>query len=255
MDKPTLSQILEAVQSGAVSVEQAVEQLRWQPVQALDGFARLDHHRALRQGMPEFVYAEHKSSEQTAEIVAAQVAHSGQVLVSRATPAHYEAVQAITPQATYHQTARLITVGQCDPQTSGNALVVAAGTSDLPVAEEAAGVLRFLGDSVDTLSDVGVAGLHRLLSQAPTLAKADVLIVVAGMEAALPTVVAGLVDCPLIAVPTSVGYGASFGGLAALLGMLNSCVPGVTVVNIDNGLGAAAAAHRMLMRMNRPGEK
>ena len=254
MDKQALSQILEAVQSGAVSVEQAVDQLRWQPVQALDGFARIDHHRALRQGMPEFVYAQHKSPAQTAEIVAAQVKHNGQVLVSRATPAHFEAVSVTVPQATYHQTARLITVGQCDPHTTGHTLVVAAGTSDLPVAEEASGVLRFLGDSVETLSDVGVAGLHRLLSQAPTLAKADVLIVVAGMEAALPTVVAGLVDCPLIAVPTSVGYGASFGGLAALLGMLNSCVPGVTVVNIDNGLGAAAAAHRMLVRMSHPGE-
>jgi hypothetical protein len=254
VDKQALSQILEAVQSGTVSIEQAVEQLRWQPVQALDGFARIDHHRALRQGMPEFIYAQHKSPEQTAEIVAAQAAQTGQVLVSRADSSHYEAVSAVTPEAIYHQTARLITVDQCDSHTTGNVLVVAAGTSDLPVAEEAAGVLRFLGDSVDTLSDVGVAGLHRLLSQAPTLAKADILIIVAGMEAALPTVVAGLVDCPVIAVPTSVGYGASFGGLAALLGMLNSCVPGVTVVNIDNGLGAAAAAHRMLMRMNPPGE-
>lgn len=255
MDKQALLDILQEVQSGTVSIEQAVDQLRWQPVQALDGFARIDHHRALRQGMPEFVYAEYKTPAQTAEIVAAQVAQSGTVLVSRASPTHYEAVKAQTPEAMYNPIARLITIGQCPAQTSGKVIVVAAGTSDLPVAGEATGVLQFLGDNVETLSDVGVAGLHRLLAQAATLAEADVLIVVAGMEAALPTVVAGLVDCPLIAVPTSVGYGASFGGLAALLGMLNSCVPGVTVVNIDNGLGAAAAAHRILMHINRPGDE
>ena len=250
MDNQALLELLRQVQTGSVSVEQAIESLRWQPVQALDGFAHLDHHRALRQGMPEFVYAAHKTPDQVAQIVAAQVAHAGSVLVSRATAEHFAAVQQQTPAASYQTLARLITVGQNEMRTSGTVLVVAAGTSDLPVAEEAAGVLRFLGDSVETLFDVGVAGLHRLLAQAPRLAQADVLIVVAGMEAALPTVVAGLVDCPLIAVPTSVGYGASFGGLAALLGMLNSCVPGVTVVNIDNGLGAAAAAHRILRHRN-----
>ena len=242
MDNQTLLELLRQVQTGSLTIEQAVESLRWQPVQALDGFAHLDHHRALRQGMPEFVYAAHKTPDQVAQIVTAQVAHNGSVLVSRATAEHYVAIQQQTPAAVYHALARLITVGQNESRTSGTVLIVAAGTSDMPVAEEAAGVLRFLGDSVETLFDVGVAGLQRLLAQAPRLAQADVLIVAAGMEAALPTVVAGLVDCPLIAVPTSVGYGASFGGLAALLAMLNSCASGIAVVNIDNGYGAGHMA-------------
>ena len=248
MDNQTLRNLLQQVQTGAITVDAAIEDLRWQPVQAVDDFANVDHHRSLRQGMPEFVYAEHKTPDQVAQIVAAQIGDNGNVLVSRAMPDHFGAVQQLVPAATYQPEARLITVGQCDSQTSGNVLVVAAGTSDLPVAKEAVGVLQFLGDSVNTLYDVGVAGLHRLLQHRQILAEADVLIVTAGMEAALPTVIAGLVDAPLIALPTSVGYGASFGGLAALLGMLNSCVPGVTVVNIDNGLGAAAAAHRILRR-------
>lgn len=252
MDKQTVADILQGVQNGDVSIDQAVDQLRWQPVLSLDGFAKIDQHRTLRQNMPEFIYAEYKTPQQTAEIALAQSSLNGTVLISRASDAHYDAVKVLLPSAVYNATARLITVGQPSIQNKGMVRVVAAGTSDLPVAEEATEVLRFLGDSVELILDVGVAGLQRLLEQAPTLSNSDILIVVAGMEAALPTVIAGLVDCPIISVPTSVGYGASFGGLAAMLGMLNSCVPGITVVNIDNGLGAAAAAHRILTRLNSP---
>lgn len=223
-------------------------------VEVVGEFARLDHDRLSRQGLPEFVYAEGKSPAQVAAIMARMVARQGCALASRAAPEHAAAVQAGLPAAAYDATARLLTVGRLPRQAGGAARVVAAGTSDLPVAEEAFGVLDFLGDRVERLYDVGVAGVHRLLAHVDALAEADVLIVVAGMEGALPTLVGGLVDPPVIAVPTSIGYGASFQGLAALLGMLNSCAPGVTVVNIDNGLGAAAAAHRLLrkIRQGRP---
>ncbi len=220
----------------------------------VQGFARVDHDRAARQGMPEFVYAEGKAPEHVAAIMSSMVERQGAALASRARPDHAEAVLAALPEARYDATARLITVGQLPRLATGLAKVVAAGTSDLPVAEEACGVLDFLGDRVERLYDVGVAGVHRLLAHVDALAEADVLVVVAGMEGALPTVVGGLVAPPIIAVPTSVGYGASFQGLAALLGMLNSCAPGVTVVNIDNGLGAAAAAHRVLNALRRPPE-
>ncbi len=250
MDNDALKSILAEVQSGHLSPEEALFQLRWQPVQPIGGFAQVDHHRTLRQGMPEFIYTEGKLPEQAADILAELVARTGRALASRATPVHYEAMRVKVPQAVYNPAARLVTVGAMPAVNAGRVLVVAAGTSDLPVAEEAIGVLRFLGHCPETLCDVGVAGLHRLLGQAELLAGADVLIVVAGMEGALPSVVAGLVAAPVIAVPTSIGYGASFGGLAALLGMLNSCATGITVVNIDNGLGAAAAAHRLLMRFH-----
>jgi NCAIR mutase (PurE)-related protein len=244
-----LLKILQTVQAGLMSPDTALEKLRWQPTEAIGEFARLDHHRALRQGMPEFIYAESKTPAQTAEIFAALVARTGAALASRASVAHFEAVQAKHADAIYDPLSKLITLGELPLAETGRALVVAAGTSDLPIAEEAAGVLRFLGDSVQVLYDVGVAGLHRLLEHTQALGDADVLIVVAGMEGALPTVIGGLVNAPVIAVPTSVGYGASFGGVAALLGMLNSCATGLTVVNIDNGLGAACAAHRLLMRI------
>jgi pyridinium-3,5-biscarboxylic acid mononucleotide synthase len=249
VDKSILKQILMDVESGSVSPEEALDKLRWQPTESISDFARLDHHRALRQAMPEFIYAGSKSPEQVASIMASMVERTGAALASRATDAHFAAIQAKVSEATYNPLARLVTVGSLPKNAMGQALVVAAGTADLPVAEEAAGVLRFLGDSTETLFDVGVAGIHRLLEHADYLTDADVVIVVAGMEGALPSVVGGLVDSCVIAVPTSVGYGASFGGLAALLGMLNSCASGLTVVNIDNGLGAAAAAHRMLTRL------
>jgi NCAIR mutase (PurE)-related protein len=212
-------------------------------------FARLDTQRLARQGMPEFVYAESKTPEQVAAIMERLVEHHGYALASRAAPEHAGVVQSRMASAHYDTTSRLLTIGCMPTQPIGLAVVIAAGTSDLPVAEEACGVLTFLGNRIERLYDVGVAGVHRLLSQVEILNKADILVVVAGMEGALPTLVGGLVAAPIIAVPTSVGYGASFGGLAALLGMLNSCATGVTVVNIDNGLGAAAAAHRLLHRM------
>jgi NCAIR mutase (PurE)-related protein len=249
VDSRLLKQLLLDVENGSVSADEAVDKLRWQPTETISDFARLDHHRVLRQSMPEFVYAESKSPEQVATIIASMVARTGKALASRVTEAHYEAVRLQTPEAVYHGVARLVTVGAFPATNVGSALVIAAGTADVPVAEEAAGVLRFLGDSTQTLFDVGVAGIHRLLENADHLKDSDATIVVAGMEGALPSVVGGLVDSPVIAVPTSIGYGASFGGLAALLGMLNSCATGLTVVNIDNGLGAAAAAHRILTRL------
>ena len=249
MNDDTVIHLLRQVQAGQLSPDEALSRLRWQPVEEVADFARVDHHRALRQGMPEFVYAEGKSPGQTAEIMAAMVERNGIALASRVREDQVPAIQDRLPQAIYHPVARLVTVGGMPETETGRALVVAAGTSDLPVAEEAAGVLRFLGNPTQTLYDVGVAGIHRLLAHAQTLATADVLIVAAGMEGALPTVIGGLVSAPVIAVPTSVGYGASFGGLAALLSMLNSCATGLTVVNIDNGLGAAAAAHRVLTRL------
>lgn len=249
MDRDSISNLLADVASGKLSPDQALEKLRWQPVEPIGDFARLDHHRALRQSMPEFVYGEGKSPEQVAKIMCAMVERAGSALATRVTPAHFEAVRKELPNALYHSSARIVSVNSLPKEEVGHALVIAAGTSDMPVAEEAAEVLRFLGDSTETLYDVGVAGIHRLLEHVNYLQQADVAIVVAGMEGALPSVVGGLIDSPLIAVPTSVGYGASFQGIAALLGMLNSCATGVTVVNIDNGLGAATAAHRLLTRI------
>jgi NCAIR mutase (PurE)-related protein len=217
-------------------------------IERIEAFARVDHERMERQAMPEFIYADGKTPEQVAAIFSAMVERSGMALASRASVDHFAAVHARIADATYDPIARLIVSRGLPPNPIGQVLVIAAGTSDLPVAEEANGLLRFLGDSCELLCDVGVSGIHRLLSQIETLRCADVLIVVAGMEGALPSVVGGLVNAPVIAVPTSVGYGASFGGLAALLGMLNTCTPGITVVNIDNGLGAASAAHRILTR-------
>ncbi len=221
------------------------------PYDQVGEFARLDHQRLDRQGIPEFVYAESKTPDQVVAIITQMVEGHSHALASRATAAHAEAVCARLPAARYNPASRLLTVGELPRQATGLVRVLAAGTSDLPVAEEAFGVLEFMGDRVERLYDVGVAGVHRLLAHADLLSEADALIVVAGMEGALPTLVGGLVGAPVIAVPTSVGYGASFGGIAALLGMLNSCAAGVTVVNIDNGLGAAVAAHRLLQRMRR----
>ena len=249
MDRDIVSRLLPEVASGKLSPDEALAKLRWQPVEPIGDFARLDHHRGLRQSMPEFVYGEGKLPEQLAAIMGAMVERTGRALATRVTPAHFEAVQTVLPDAVHHTNARIIAVNSFPEAEVGHALVIAAGSSETPVAEEAAEVLRFLGDSTQALYDVGVAGIHRLLEHANYLQKADVVIVVAGMEGALPSAVAGLVSKPVIAVPTSVGYGASFGGIAALLGMLNSCATGVTVVNIDNGLGAATAAHRLLTRI------
>ena len=207
------------------------------------GFARVDTHRELRQGFPEVILGLGKTPAQITAIAERIVAHGQALLVTRAEPEAYEAVSARLPNATYHSVARAITLAQGEvPAGKGTVLISCAGTSDLPVAEEAAVTAELMGNTVDRLYDVGVAGLHRLLAEQAQLHAARVIVVVAGMEGALPSVVAGLVEVPVIAVPTSVGYGASFGGVAALLGMLNSCANGVSVVNIDNGFGAACMA-------------
>ncbi len=208
------------------------------------GFARVDHHRAVRQGFPEVVLGLGKTPAQIAAIAAEIVARGSTLLVTRASETAYDAVRRVVPQAAYQADAALIMFRQQDVVPgNGKILVVAAGTSDMPVAEEAACTADLMGNEVERLYDVGVAGLHRLLAERPRLDSAQVIIVVAGMEGALPSVVSGLVRVPVIAVPTSIGYGASFGGIAALLGMLNSCASGVVVVNIDNGFGAASVAN------------
>lgn len=241
-----LQQLLDQVRSGAVDPTAASEiivaALRAAPFEDL-GFARLDTHRELRQGFPEVILGLGKTPAQVAAIAERIVARGQPLLVTRAQTEVYDAVRAVIPQATYHPDARAITLAQGEiPAGNGTVLIACAGTSDLSVAEEAAVTAELMGNIVDRLYDVGIAGLHRLLSEQRRLQTAHVVIVIAGMEGALPSVVAGLVKVPVIAVPSSVGYGASFGGVAALLGMLNSCANGVAVVNIDNGFGAACMA-------------
>ena len=247
-----LRQLLERVRSGAIDVESALGRLRDLPYEDL-GFAKLDHHRALRQGFPEVVFCPGKTTEQVLAIIERLAAHADRVLATRASPEVFEAVRSRFPEARYYEPARILLVGQppAPPDTTHYVAVVTGGTADMPVAEEAAVTAELLGSRVERLYDVGVAGLHRLLDQRPRLVKARVNVVVAGMEGALASVVAGLVASPVVAVPTSVGYGASFGGLAALLTMLNSCAPGVAVVNIDNGFGAGYLAH-IINRMEEP---
>jgi pyridinium-3,5-biscarboxylic acid mononucleotide synthase len=246
MNTSELRTLLHDVATGALDRADAerrlIEALRARPFEDL-GFARVDHHRAIRQGFPEVILGLGKTPAQIAAIAAEIVRRGSTLLVTRASRDAYEAVRALVPHATYYADASLIAWRQGDVAPGhGTVLIVAAGTSDLPVAEEAAITAELMGNPVDRLYDVGVAGLHRLLGERARLHAARVIIVVAGMEGALPSVVAGLVSSPVIAVPTSVGYGASFGGIAALLGMLNSCAAGVSVVNIDNGFGAANIA-------------
>jgi NCAIR mutase (PurE)-related protein len=246
MDRQRLTQLLAAVQSGACSIDEALARLRDLPYEDV-GFANIDHHRALRNGFPEVIFGEGKSIEQVVTIAERMAATGASVLITRLAPASAEHVLAAVPGFEYHATARVAVrrVGGGEASGRGTILVISAGTADLPVAEEAAISAEAMGNRVERLYDVGVAGLHRLLNRRERLWEASVLIVVAGMEGALPSVVGGLVERPVVAVPTSVGYGTSFGGLAALLGMLNTCAAGVVVVNIDNGFGAAAAASRM----------
>jgi hypothetical protein len=250
MDREALRYLLEQVQTGQVAVDEALVKLKNLPYEDLQ-FARLDHHRVLRSGFPEVVFCPGKRVEQIVEIVDRLAAQGGNVLATRATLAHFLAVQVIHSKAEYHELARIIVVRQQSVPARGRVLVVSAGTADLPVAEEAAVVAEIMGCGVERLYDVGVAGLHRLLDAREQLYQAQVIIVVAGMEGALASVVGGLVDKPVIAVPTSVGYGASFGGLAALLAMLNSCAAGVGVVNIDNGFGAATLAAAIIRQVHK----
>ena len=246
MTRPELHDLLQHVQSGRLTPEAAHERilqiLRQAPFEDL-GYARVDHHRRVRQGFPEVVFGPGKSPDQIAAIATRIVAAGDSLLVTRTNREAFEAVARVLPSATFHDLARTITlrVGNTSPGR-GTIVIAAAGTADLPVAEEAVITAELMGNTVDRLYDVGVAGLHRLLAEHSRLVSARVVIVVAGMEGALPSVIGGLVDVPVIAVPTSVGYGASFGGVTALLAMLNSCAIGVSVVNIDNGIGAAAIA-------------
>jgi NCAIR mutase (PurE)-related protein len=238
--------LLRQIAEGSVAPHDALERLAQPPIESLP-FATIDHHRALRQGYPEVIFAAGKTAPQVCDIAERIAARGNGVLVTRADAAAREALGDRLPGIELNETARTayLAPDEAPPAGRGTILIVTAGTSDLPVAEEAAVTARALGNTVDRLTDVGVAGIHRLLANGDALGKAAVVIVVAGMEGALPSVVGGLVRRPVIAVPTSIGYGASFGGIAALLGMLNSCAAGVTVVNIDNGFGAAYAASRI----------
>jgi NCAIR mutase (PurE)-related protein len=243
MDRLRLEALLIEVRESRTSIDEALDRLRDLPFEDL-GFAKLDHHRALRTGMPEVIFAAGKTTAQVTTIFGRMAKAGGNVLATRASREMFESVFATEPRAEFHEAARAITLTQnaAVPPGKGTIAVVCAGTSDLPVAEEAAVTARLMGNEVELIADVGVAGIHRLLAQRTSLQSARVLIVCAGMEGALPTVVAGLVNAPVLAIPTSVGYGASFGGVAALLGMLNTCSPNVSVVNIDNGFGAACIA-------------
>lgn len=244
MDLGKLKELLENVKTGRCEITEALGILKQLPIENM-AFACLDHHRHLRTGFPEVVYGENKSSTQIAEILARMLAHGGVTLATRVGPEKAAEVTARLAGLVYYEEARML-VGNPRPANSGIGrgliLVISAGTSDIPVAEEARITALSLGHKVERLYDVGVAGIHRLLAGRELIEQATVLIVVAGMEGALPSVVGGLVDKPVIAVPTSIGYGTGFGGIAALLGMLNSCAPGVAVVNIDNGFGAGCMA-------------
>jgi NCAIR mutase (PurE)-related protein len=244
MDPKWLNELLENVQQGDLSVEDALEQLRGFPYEDVGGYARLDSHRSLRKGFPEVIFCPGKTTEQVVHIAGHIREREGRVMAARASREVAEAVQEAFPDAVYHDAARVIVIGGPAPQSGrGTVLVVSAGTADIPVADEAAVTAETMGSPVERLYDVGVAGIHRLLGNREQIMAANVLVVAAGMEGALASVVSGLVSRPVVAVPTSIGYGASFGGLSALLTMLNSCAPGIAVVNIDNGFGAGYTAH------------
>lgn len=240
MDKAKIKQLLDNVKSGKLSPEEAYSRLKNLPFEDI-GFAKLDNHRAIRKGFPEVVYCQGKTVSQIREIFKRLSDNHANIMATRADEKTFRAIRSIRPSARYHDKAKIVTSGKGEKK-KGNILVITAGTADIPVAEEAAVTAEFLGNNISRLYDVGVSGLHRILGHINELNSADVIIVVAGMEGALASVVGGLTDRPVIAVPTSIGYGASFKGLAALLSMLNSCAPGVAVVNIDNGFGAGCMA-------------
>ena len=242
MNSEQLRHLLEKVKSGDIGVTEALDQLRFMPYEDI-GFAKLDHHRSLRRGFAEVILCKGKTADQVAGIVKRMAASTGTTLATKASPEIFDVVRQVAPNAHYHQLAGLIVIGDAPPVVAeGYILVVTAGTGDIPIAEEAAVTAETMGSRVERAYDVGVAGLHRLLDCKDKLLGANVVVAVAGMEGALASVVSGMVESPVIAVPTSVGYGASFQGLAALLGMLNTCSPGVSVVNIDNGFGAGYLA-------------
>jgi pyridinium-3,5-biscarboxylic acid mononucleotide synthase len=242
VNSAALRKLFEQVRKGQLSSDEAVQRLRHLPFEDI-GFAKVDHHRALRQGMPEVIFSQGKTPRQVADIFSRLAKHGGNVLATRATSEQFEAVASRVAKAEYRPLARAIILKR-DRKRYGKGIVavVSAGTSDIPVAEEAVITAEMMGNEVQHIYDVGVAGIHRLLAHRVSLSKARVIVVCAGMEGALPSVVGGLVGVPVIAVPTSVGYGAAFEGLAALLGMMNSCASNVSVVNIDNGFGAGYVA-------------
>lgn len=243
MQRDRLKRLLEQVRSGQMEVDKAVDELRQLPFENLDGFATLDYHRDLRNGFPEVVFGQGKQPTQIISIVQRLSERNDKVLVTRVEKSMAQEIQAELPELTYHPLPRLLILDRSAPaENHPGVLVVTAGTADMPVAEEAAITSELMGNAVERMFDVGVAGIHRLLNQTERLWQANVVVVVAGMDGALPSVVGGLVSAPVIAVPTSVGYGASFNGLSALLTMLNSCATGVAVVNIDNGFGAGYLA-------------
>jgi NCAIR mutase (PurE)-related protein len=241
MKRTDIKKVLDAVRTGRLSVEEAVKKLQHLPYENIS-FAKIDHHRHLRQGVPEVIFAAGKTEKQVIAIAEAMYKKSKSFLVTKATDTIYQSLK--IRAAVFHPASGIISVGG-EKKKTGNILVLTAGTSDIPVAEEAAVTASFLGSNVLTVYDVGVAGLHRLMDRKDALRGARVIIVVAGMEGALPSVVGGMTDRPIIAVPASTGYGTSFGGLTALFAMLNSCVPGIAVMNIDNGFGAGCLAHRI----------
>jgi NCAIR mutase (PurE)-related protein len=255
MNEQSLRTILHTLQKGQIDINEVVERLRRLPVESLNS-ARLDHHRSLRTGMVEAVFAEHKTVKQLVEILSAQLQQPNVVLATRVTEDKARAVCTAIDTLNYHESARMLTGNEQEipkPDNTKAILLVTAGTSDLPVAEEARVTLHCLGCEATTIHDVGVAGIHRILEHQKILQQAPVIIVVAGMEGALPSVVAGITSAPVIGVPSSVGYGTGAGGFSALLGMLNSCAPGLAVVNIDNGFGAACMA-AAIMRNQMPSE-
>ena len=247
-----IEQILKKVEKGELTAREALAQLAGEKEANL-GFARVDVERPRRRGMPEVIYAEGKTADQVIQIVRALRAAKQAVLCTRSSPELFDAVSRVYPEARYHDAARLITMGdEPDSKKIGLVAVVCAGTSDIPVAEEAAISAEWAGAHVERIYDVGVAGLHRVVNHLDTLRSARAVVVVAGMEGALPSVVGGLIDRPIVAVPTSVGYGTHMKGVAALLAMLNTCVPGISVVNIDNGFGAGITA-ALINRLGEPG--
>ena len=245
MKPEDIEKVLKSVKTGGLSVEKALDQLKHLPYENLD-FARIDHHRHLRQGMPEVIYCEGKRVDQVVRIAERILDKKGDIIATRASKDVYDALKTIDNRIDYNEPGRVVTIlHRKKEKGKGTVLIISGGTSDIPVAEEARAVLDSIGSKVSTLYDVGVAGIHRLLDSREIIQKARVLIVVAGMDGALASVVGGLAAQPVIAVPTSSGYGASFGGIAALLTMLNSCAAGVAVMNIDNGFGAACLAHKI----------
>jgi hypothetical protein len=242
MDQEKLREVLLEFREGRAGLDEIIERLRHLPYENL-GYAHIDHHRAIRQGFPEVIFGRGKTPEQIAAIAGRLLAGASNLLITRTDRAAYEQVRVIAADAVFHESCGAITVTRdCTMRGQGLIAIVTAGTSDIPVAEEAAVTAAIMGNRIERLFDVGVAGIHRVLSRRELLQSARVVVCVAGMEGALPSVVGGLVSAPVIAVPTSIGYGASFGGVAALLGMLNSCASNVTVVNIDNGFGAGFTA-------------